>query len=233
MNSRPFSFLEINTIHHKDCLDLINEMPDAFLDGIITDFPYGIDFQSNQRVKSEKFEKIANDKEPFIDWIIPSLRVLKEGGRFICFYRWDVQNELVSEIEKAGYTIKSQLVWDKVVHGMGDLKGEFSPSHELMIYATKGRYEFTSKRPTTVYKCKRVDTDKIVHPNEKPVQLFSAILRDIMNKGELVADFFSGSGALACAAKIDGIDFIACDLEEKYVKLGKERLGKSNKAIFI
>lgn len=229
MEERPFCLLDTNTIYHANCMDIINSLPDNYLDAIITDFPYGIDFQSNQRVKSEKFKKIANDKKPYIEWIAPALSKLKEGGRLICFYRWDVQDALVDELEISGYIVKSQLVWNKMVHGMGDLKGEFSPSHELMIYATKGRYEFDSKikRPTTVYSCQRVDPGKMIHPNEKPVALLQAIIRDITNRDEIVADFFSGSGSCAEACKIEGREFIACDLDEDHVFNGTKRVQKA------
>ena len=115
LRERPFSFLDINIIHQRDCLHLIDEMPDCFVDAIITDFPYGVNFQSNFRVKTPKFRKIDNDEKPFIDWIKPSYRILPEGGRLICFYRYDVQDELFDAIEEAGFDIKSQLVWNNAV----------------------------------------------------------------------------------------------------------------------
>jgi adenine-specific DNA-methyltransferase len=229
MKNRPFSLIEENVIQHMNCMDLIGLIPDDYIDAIITDFPYGINFQSNQRVKTPKFEKIDNDKKPYIEWIEPAFAKLKDKGRFICFYRWDVQDVLIDEIERCGFTIKSQLVWSKEVHGMGDLTGEFSPSHELMIYATKGRYEFKGKRPTTVYKCKRVDAGKMIHPNEKPVELNQALIRDITEVGELCADFFSGSGSFSVAAKIEGRDFIACDTGMSYVNQGNLRVKQAQR----
>jgi len=133
--------IEVNKIYNEDCLKIIEMMPNDFLDCIITDPPYGISYQSAKRIDKTKWKpKIANDETPFTDWIKPSFDKLKEGGRLICFYRWDVQDEFLYTIKKAGYEVKSQIVWDKVVHGMGDLSGEFAPQHELMIYATKGRY---------------------------------------------------------------------------------------------
>jgi len=226
---------EINQIYNVNCMDLLNSLPDNCIPAIITDFPYGIDFQSNQRVKSEKFKKIANDKKPYIEWIEEAYRVTEEdGGRLICFYRYDVQDVLFDELELCGFTIKSQLVWDKKVHGMGDLKGEFSPAHELMVYATKGRYEFSGevKRPTTVYNCQRVDAMKLCHPNEKPVILNQALIRDITTKNELVLDLFSGSGSLSVAAKIEGRNWLACDLDKRYVDIGNQRCSQVERRVF-
>lgn len=212
-------------------MDLLDYMPPGFIPAIITDFPYGIDFQSNQRVKSEKFKKIANDKKPYIEWIKSAYDRMKEGGRLICFYRYDVQDVLIDELEACGFIVKSQLVWDKMAYGMGDLEGEFSPSHELMIYATKGRYRFTSKRPNTVYRCARVSPSALVHPNEKPIELNQALIRDICNEGELVVDLFSGSGSLSVAAKIECMEWLACDLDSNYVNLGNNRVNKAQRRL--
>ena len=222
----------LGKIYHSNCLDLIELLPDSCIDAIITDFPYGINFQSNFRVKTKKFKKIDNDKEPYIDWIEPSFRILKDEGRLICFYRWDVQNELVDELERVGFNVKSQLVWDKKVTGMGDLYGEFSSGHELMIYATKGRYEFKGKRPRTVYSVQRENPNKLVHPNEKPVDLNRALIRDITEKNEVIFDPFSGSGSCSIAAYLEGRRFIACDTGEDYVNLGNKRIQSSSLDLF-
>jgi len=223
----------INTIYNLNCMELLEAIPTNSIPAIITDFPYGINFQSNQRVKTEKFKKIANDKKPYIEWITPAFdRLCSNGGRLICFYRYDVQDVLFDELEINGFIIKSQLVWDKKSYGMGDLDGEFSPSHELMVYATKGRYEFKGKRPNTVYNCARVDPAKLVHPNEKPVNLNQALIRDITLPEEIVVDLFSGSGSLSVASKIEGRNWLACDLDENYVNLGNKRVEHAQKRIF-
>ena len=135
-----------------------------------------------------------------------------------------MQDEFLSAIEDAGFTVKSQIVWDKVIHGMGDLKGEFAPQHELMIYATKGRYEFQGCRPKTIYRTQRVKPDALVHPNEKPVNLLQAIIRDISSKGEVILDLFSGSGSTSIAANVEGRKYIAFELDENYVNIANKRI---------
>lgn len=214
--------MEYNIIYNKNCMDMSSAIEDNSIDCIITDPPYGISYQSNGRTK--KFAKIANDEAPYTEWLKPVFKKLREGGRLICFYRWDVQDEFLSAIEQAGFTAKSQIVWDKARPGMGDLKGEFAPQHELMIYATKGRYEFQGDRPKTVYRTPRVDGDKLVHPNEKPVNLLRAIIRDITRKGEVVLDLFSGSGSTSIAANIEGRKYIAFELDKGYVDVANKRI---------
>ena len=49
----------INKIICGDCLEVMKEMPSKSVDLIITDPPYGMDFQSNHRFnKHEKIEQI-------------------------------------------------------------------------------------------------------------------------------------------------------------------------------
>lgn len=64
-----------------DCLKKLRYIPENSVDAIITDPPYGIDYQSQRRQDKKKWKaKIDNDKSPFI-WFLPeAFRVLKEGG---------------------------------------------------------------------------------------------------------------------------------------------------------
>jgi site-specific DNA-methyltransferase (adenine-specific) len=91
-------------IYFGDCLDFIKELPDDSIDVCLTDPPYGIDFQSNGR--KTKMNKIENDEVPFIDWIKPLFPKMKDGGRLLCFYRWDVQDNFLNEILEAGFIVK-------------------------------------------------------------------------------------------------------------------------------
>ena len=217
--------MEVDIIHNNNCMEMSTMIDDNSIDCIITDPPYGIGYQSAWRIDKNLWKpKIANDEAPYVEWIKPAFEKLMGGGRLICFYRWDVQDEFLSAIEDAGFTVKSQIVWDKVIHGMGDLKGEFAPQHELMIYATKGRYEFQGNRPKTIYRTQRVKPDALVHPNEKPVNLLQAIIRDISSKGEVILDLFSGSGSTSIAANVEGRKYIAFELDENYVNIANKRI---------
>lgn len=128
---------------HGDCLTVLRQMEAGSVDMVITDPPYGVDYQSNRprsKNPAARFDKIANDKTPFIWWIYDAYRVLKEGGGALCFSRWDVQQVFMDALRLAGFTVKSVLVWDRMHHGMGDLKGSFAPRYDTCIFAAKGRY---------------------------------------------------------------------------------------------
>jgi DNA modification methylase len=73
--------MELNKIYNESCLDTISKMADDSLDCVITDPPYGIDYQSARRSDSSKWKpKIANDEKPYTEWIKPIFDKLKRGG---------------------------------------------------------------------------------------------------------------------------------------------------------
>lgn len=209
-----------------DALTVLRTMQDASVDAVITDPPYGVDFQSNQRVASKKFEKIANDKFPFVWFLWDSYRVMKEGGHLICFHNWKVQEAFRLAIEWAGFTIKGQLVWDKDVHGMGDLKGSFAPQHELAWHAVKGQGcdLYSSVRPTSMLRVPRIATNAYTHPNEKPVPLLRHLVRACVPVGGVVLDPFMGVGSTGVACLQERRRFVGIEIEPHYCKLGRERL---------
>lgn len=207
---------------HGDCLDVIDNLPDESIDVCLTDPPYGIDF------KSKRFKKILNDMQPFNDWIAPLFKKMKPGGRLICFYRWDVQDAFLHEIHDAGFKVKSQLVWNKDQPGMGDLFGEFAPSHELMIYATKDRYLFKGKRPSTVLTYHRALATKQIHPNEKPIALIKDLIGSISEPNEVIFEPFAGSGVTYQACIETDRICIASELDDYYYAQANDRISKLN-----
>lgn len=216
-----------NLIINGDCLDAENgipSLPDNYYDIAIVDPPYGIDFQSSWRIESQRHKKIANDKEPFVDWLAPLYPKMKEGGRLFIFYRWDVMEKFIFAAREAGFKPIWDMVWDKVIHGMGDLKAAPGPRHEPFMYFTKGRYEFKGNRPVTVYKTPRVAAEKMIHPNEKPVLLYEALIRDFASRGERMIDPFVGSAASAEAAARMKLEFKGWEIDSDYYLKADNRM---------
>ena len=208
-----------------DCLEIMKTFADNQFDLVLTDPPYGIDYQSAWRTDKSKWKpKIANDKEPFVDWIPEAFRLLKDGGRLFCFYRWDVQNEFKNALEDSKFSVKSQVIWDKIIHGMGDLNGEYAPQHECIMYATKGRYEFRGKRPTSIIQCQRVQPEKLLHPNEKPIKLLRKLIRQVTSKGDNVLDCFGGSFSTMIACQHEDRNFTGIEISPEYCEIARKRV---------
>lgn len=203
-----------------DCLEILPTLLDGCVDLVCTDPPYGIDYQSTRRTDRSQWKpKIANDKTPCLEWL-----PMAGGGRLVCFCRWDVEADFVMAIREAGYDIKSQVIWDKMIHGMGDLEGEFAPQHENIVYATKQRWTWPGSRPKSILRFQRVMPECLVHPNEKPVELLCELISCLSITGDLVLDPFCGSGTTCVAAKMLGRRYIGIEISPEYCEIARQRL---------
>jgi site-specific DNA-methyltransferase (adenine-specific) len=208
-----------------DCLEVMKTLPDKSVDAVITDPPYGIAFQSAWRIdKNEWRPKIANDTKPFTGWLRDAFRITAEAGCLICFCRWDVQEDFRKAIVLSGWSVKSQIVWDRMCHGMGDLSSAFAPQHDVMWFGIKGEFAFPGARPVSVFRDMRVAPDKLVHPNEKPVSLMRALSSSVARRGGVVFDPFMGSGTTGVACVQAGRDFIGIEIDQGYFSIAERRI---------
>lgn len=214
--------MSVNLIH-DDCMEAMRAMPDNSVDLIATDPPYGVDYQSAAR-KGNRLPKIANDKQPFIWWLHDAARVLKDGGAMLCFCRWDTSRAFSDAIVWSGLKLRSEIVWDRCVHGMADVKTCAAPQHDTILFAAKGRHVFAGKRPKSVIREQRLSGDALTHPNEKPVGLMENIVAHYSKPGDTVLDCFMGSGTTGIACQNLGRDFIGIELDDKYFALASERI---------
>jgi len=211
-------------IRHGECREVMRSLTPGSVDAVITDPPYGIDFQSNHRSRG-KFARIANDERPFVWWLPEAFATIKDNGALVCFCRWDTQEAFRLAIEWAGFTVKSQVIWDREWHGMGDLKASFGPRHDVIWFATKGKFAFPGKRPVSVIRSQRLGGESLVHPNEKPVSLMRELIEAVTPEHGMVLDCFAGSGATLLAAREAGRSCIGIEISPAHVATIKQRIG--------
>lgn len=216
--------MSTQTIIQGDCLEVMKTFADKSFDLVLTDPPYGIGFQSSWKIERLRKEKIANDDRPFTDFIPEVSRVLKEGGVLVCFTRYDTEEEFRVAMRKAGLKDKAQIIWDKVVHGMGDLFGDIAPQHENAIFAVKGDYKFPYERPRSIFRVPRVSPDKLLHPNEKPVELMAQLIQVLTIPEANILDCFTGSAPVLVAAKQLNRNAVAIEISPEYCKIAQQRL---------
>ena len=208
-----------------DCLEKMKDIPDGSVDLVLTDPPYGIDYQSARRIDKSKWKpKIANDKQPFIWFIKQATDKLKEGGALISFCRFDSWADFARACELAGLTVKAEIVWDKMNHGTGDLKGCPGFRHEIAIFATKGRFIFHGKRPQSLFATPKVNPASLLHPNEKPVELMEWLVEHYCPVNGTVLDCFTGVSPVGVACKNLNRNFIGIELSEEYCEIAKARI---------
>ena len=214
--------IQENTIIHADSLTVLREMETESVDAIITDPPYGINYVSQTGAS------IKNDKSPFIWFLYDAFRVLKPGesgrGSLVCFTRWDVEQTFIDAMKLAGFQVKSEVIWDKVYHGMGDTKAAFAPSHENIVFAVKGKFNFPEHRPKDLVTFQKINSSQMIHPTEKPVGLLASLITSVTKPGDLILDPFAGSGSTLVAAKKTGRRFIGVELDGQYHQIAQRRV---------
>ena len=212
-------------LYQGDCLEEIKKIPDKSVDLVLTDPPYGIDFQSSMRTEKEKrHAKIANDKKPFIDFIKEIPRVLKESGAVIVFSRWDVQQKFMDEMERCGMKPKGVLIWHKGGGGMGDLKKAWATDYETAIFWAGEKFEFQRGRPgSSVIKSAKVPPEKLTHPNEKPVELLRFFMDETCPRGGYGAGLLYGKRINGRSCKEKREKFYRDRAGREILRNGKEK----------
>ena len=206
---------------HGDCLELMKNIPDGSVDLVLTDPPYGIDFQSNFR--KNKFNKIENDIAVNAEFLDECKRVLKDTGAFYCFTRWDVYPSWIEQISKM-FKVKNCIVWFKRGGGFGDLKKGYIYNHEFIIYCEEKNHRLNGKRRNDVFEFAKDAPSTYVHPTQKPISLLKEIIERSSNEGGVVLDCFMGSGSTGVACVNTNRNFIGIELDEGYFNIAKKRI---------
>ena len=68
------------------------------------------------------------------------------------------------------------------------------------------------------------DGDRLGYQTQKPKSLLERIIKASSNEGDIVADFYMGSGTSMVVAKELNRQFIGCDISEKAVEIANKRI---------
>ena len=209
-----------------DCLELMKDISSGSVDLVLTDPPYGMDFQSHRR--KEVYAKIKNDTS--LEWLdgyfAECSRILKNDTAIYCFCSWHNVDIFKKAFEKY-FKLKNIIVWVKNNHGSGDLKASYAPKHEFILYGNKGRRTFYGKRMEDVIFANKTKNEN--HPTEKPIDLLEQFINNSTEKNAVVFDGFMGSGSCGVACINTNRRFIGIELDEGYFNIAKQRIDEAIK----
>lgn len=208
----------VDKIINADCLDILRQLPDKCVDLVLTDPPYGIDYGGQLKGKGDCNGGI--DKNGWRGWNAPE---------------WDKERpseEIFKEILRVS---KNQIIWG------GNYFADLLPASQGWLVWNKGQRDFSLAdgelawtsfdRALRIFDYSRAKAlqDGKIHPTQKPLQLMQWCLEKGSKEGDLVADFFSGSGTTAVACYNTKRKFICVEKDFDYWKASCKRLEDSQR----
>lgn len=229
-------------IYRGDCLELMRELPDASIDLILCDLPYG--------TTRNKWDALI----PFDQLWACYDRIAKPNAAIVLTAAQPFTSALVMSNPKG---FKYQWIWDKSqVTGFLNAKKQPLRRHEdiLVFYRTQPTYNpiFTSGKPYKIDRKHATDNygaqtsnttdsdgrrypvsilaiphvrERCGHPTQKPIALMEYLIRTYTNQGDMVLDNCMGSGTTGVACARSGRKFIGMEMDEKYFEIAKSRIG--------
>ena len=201
------------TLYCGDCLDVL---PEIEADAVVTDPPYGYNYESGRVWKTTTATWM---KKPIMGDSDTSLRdsvlAWAEGKPWAAFGAWKMPKP---------EGVRGVLVWDKgPASGMGDLTFPWKGSWEEIYIGGQG---WAGHRGEGVIKGHWVVTRASmgrIHPNEKPVSLMGQLLEKLP-EGCTVLDPFMGSGSTIIAAIRTGRKAIGIERDPEHFNAAVERI---------
>lgn len=228
-----------------DCLEAMKHIPNASIDAIITDPPYG--------TTACKWDTII-PFEPMWDQL---KRIIKPNGAIVLFGSEPFSSLLRCSNLKM---YKYDWVWEKTRPSNGILakvcplkyheiisifynkKPTYNPimwegdkshlSKESIVDSNiRGQKNVNIKAntsnlhfPKDIIKIKSLNPVTLYHPTQKPVALLEYLIKTYTNEGETVLDFTMGSGSTGVACKNTNRKFIGIEKDEYYFEISKKRI---------
>jgi site-specific DNA-methyltransferase (adenine-specific) len=231
----PYYADDAVTLYHGDCIEVMDSMPDASVDAVVTDPPYssGGRRENARSIRKSMTRSVADD-----DWIrgdgmstqgylwfmrlcgVQWRRILTPGGHVLAFVDWRMAANLAAALESADLRQHPTLVWNKTHFGMGAI---FRNQYELAVHMSAGNPRDPQRRDVgNVIDCAPVRSE--LHPNEKPLPLLRTLLSVVIAPGETVLDPCAGSGTTLLAARDLGVKSIGIEADERYCEVIGKRL---------
>jgi len=200
-------------------IDVMKLLNGSIASHVITDPPYGIEYQSSHRKKSNKsetFDVISNDDIILEKWM-PIAKKYSDG--WIMFWvGWQNLKDWISVSEKHFGDYTNIMVWRKT-WGMGDITGSFKNGEMGLIYNMGSKLK-EGKRPSCIFEG-TMNLAGLQHSNQKPISLFVDMM-DGLPDGSIL-DLFGGSGSNLIACDSVDRDCFMMELSPSNVQLIVDR----------
>lgn len=239
-------------LYRGDCLDMMRELPDASVDLILCDLPYGTTackwdtvipfdrlWEQYLRVSKPASAIVLTASQPFTSALVMSqpklfkhewIWIKNRGSNFANTVR-----EPMKEHESVLVFSKGKWVYNKQMQERSEgglARSKYAVNHserEQDVYGKfKGRADTSLgelRVPSSWQKFNiAVGSEKTEHPTQKPVALMEYLIKTYTNEGDLVLDNCMGSGTTGVACANTGRRFIGMEKEDKYFDIASKRI---------
>lgn len=241
-----------NSIHLGDCLEIMKQIPDAGVDLILCDLPYGttacawdtvIDlpklWKEYERIIKPKGAIVLTANQPFTSALIMSNPKLfryewiweksRPTGFPMAKHRPMKNHETIVVFSKSPATYTPSGFMNYYPQGVEECDRIIKRTNKHKTATNGGDLgtEIHSTQtgfPKTILKIKNTNRDSKNHPTEKPLELMRYLIRTYSQEGDVILDNTMGSGTTCVAAKWENRIYIGIEKEEKYYKIAEQRI---------
>lgn len=198
-----------------DCTALLQNLPTACADLVLTDPPYGV------RYRDRSGRSIVNDDclAPVLSAFPEVYRVLKPDSFLVCFYGWNRIGEFWRAWIGSGFRPVGHLVWHK---GYASSRRFLEARHEQAYLLAKGLPR-PPPDPLPDVQPWQYSGNRF-HPTEKDVRILKPVIGAFCPPDGLVLDPFCGSGSTAVAASLTGRRYIGIEIDPRYCDHARRRV---------
>ena len=240
----------LNKVLHADCIEILKLFSNNSIDLIITDPPYGVNFEAE--FYDDSSSTVFDNYEL---WLSEMSRILKEHSHIYIFIPSLHVDRWIKGVRKF-FNFNNVLALQVFqTNRASSIKNNFAFDLQLVIYASKNKAKkfnkvnwiptssswlkdkrnpnpqpYTHQYPSFINpKIARANTkpneiNKRLHPNEKNPYLIKYWIEMSSNIKEIILDPFCGSGSTGEAAWIVNRNFILIEKNQEYYKIAEERM---------
>jgi DNA modification methylase len=252
-----------------DALEVAATLPDACIDAIYIDPPFGTGVARHGR--GHRYADRADDPEAFVDWLAPlfadSRRVLASHGSLFVHLDYRTVHYAKVALDRifGRELFVNEIVWCYSVGGKS--RRGFGRKHDTILWYSRGAewafyadairvprragshmrlvdgvQEKTDRKTGRVYRypvaagkvpedwwtdietLNHSDAERTGWPSQKPERLVARIIEAVTRPGDVVADWFAGSGTTAAVAHRLGRRFVVVEREPAAIAIMAKRL---------
>lgn len=196
---------------------------------MVTDPPYGVEYDANWRNEAAKKGSIgygasaisAVHNDDRTDWT--EAWKLFSGSVVYCWHAGRHASVVQASLEAAGFEIVCQIIWAKPRFVIS--RGDYHWRHEPCWYAVrKGRKHFWSgdRSQTTLWEIPHAKSET-GHSTQKPIECMKRPIENNSKPGDAVYDPFVGSGTTIIAAEMTRRACRAIEISPAYVDVAVQR----------